>query len=157
LLEKTMGDAEMTKHLGGPESPEKLADRQRKYERLADSGKGRMFKIVDEATGEAIGTIGYWDKEWKGEQVYETGWSVIPAFQGRGIAVAATAQAIELARTEGKHRFMHAYPNVENAASNEICRKLGFTFIEECEFEFPPGHLMRCNDWRIVLREPRSE
>ena len=151
LLEKTMGDSEMTKQLGGAESPEKLAERQAKYERLADSGKGRMFKIVDEATGEAIGTIGYWDREWHGEQVYETGWSVIPAFQGRGIAVKATAQAVELARSERKHRFMHAFPNVDNAPSNAICRKLGFVLIEECEFEFPPGHFMRCNDWRLDL------
>lgn len=71
LLEKTMGDPEMTVHLGGPESPEKLAERQGKYERLADSGTGRMLKIVDEATGEAVGTVGYWDKTWRDEEVYE--------------------------------------------------------------------------------------
>jgi hypothetical protein len=23
--------------------------------------------------------------------------------------------------------------------------------MEECEFEFPPGHSMRCNDWRLDL------
>ncbi len=56
LLEQTMGDPEFTKHLGGPESHEKLAERQTRYERLADSGTGRMFKIVDAATGEAVGS-----------------------------------------------------------------------------------------------------
>jgi RimJ/RimL family protein N-acetyltransferase len=146
-----MGDPEMTKHLGGPESAEKLAERQVKYERLAASGKGRMFKIIDEGSGEAAGSVGYWDRDWKGAQVFETGWLVIPAFQGRGIASQATAKAIELAKAERMHRFLHAYPSVDNAASNAICRKLGFIFIEECEFEFPPGHLMRCNDWRLDL------
>jgi RimJ/RimL family protein N-acetyltransferase len=81
----------------------------------------------------------------------KTGWSVISAFQDRVIAVQATANPIELARAERKHRFLHAYPNVDNAASNAICRKLGFTFMEDCEFEFPPGHPMRCNDWRLDL------
>lgn len=151
LLEKTMGDPAMTEHLGGPESREELVARQAKYERLAGSGKGRMFKIVDEATGEAVGTVGYWDKTWRDREVYETGWSVIPAFQGRGIAVAATAQAIALAAAEGKHTSMYAYPSVTNPASNAICRRLGFELEEELEFEFPPGNPMRCNCWRLDL------
>jgi hypothetical protein len=34
------------------------------------------------------------------ERVYEVGWMVVPEFQGRGVAMAATAQAIELAKPE---------------------------------------------------------
>jgi RimJ/RimL family protein N-acetyltransferase len=151
LLEKLLGDSEMTVHLGGPESAEKLAERQVKYQRLPDSGAGRMFKIVDDETGEAVGSVGYWDKTWREQEVYETGWSVLPAFQGRGIASEATAQAIARARSDGKHRYLHAFPSVDNAASNAICRKLGFTLIEECEFEYPPGSFMQCNDWRLDL------
>jgi RimJ/RimL family protein N-acetyltransferase len=146
-----MGDPAMTKHLGGPESPEKLVERQDRYERLADSGKGRMLKIVDEATGASAGSVGYWEKDWRDETVYEIGWMVLPEFQGRGIAGDATAQAIALARADGKHRFVHAFPAIENAPSNAICRKLGFTLVEECEFEFPIGNFMRCNDWRLDL------
>lgn len=148
LLEKLMGDPEMTEHLGGPESPAKIAERQTRYDR---PGSG-MFKIVDEATGEAVGSVGYWERSWRGEQVYEIGWSVIPAFQGRGIARTATSRAIALARSEGKHRFLHAFPSVDNPASNAICRKLDFTLVEECEFEYPRGSFMRCNDWRLDLR-----
>jgi RimJ/RimL family protein N-acetyltransferase len=151
LLEKTMGDPAMTEHLGGQESTEKLADRQGRYERLAKSGKGRMFKIVDETTGEAAGSVGYWDKEWRGEEVYEIGWAVLPAFQGRGVASEATALAVDAARSDGKHRFVHAFPSVENGPSNAICRKLGFTLLEETEFEYPKGSFMQCNDWRLDL------
>lgn len=50
-----------------------------------------------------------------------------------------------------RHRFMHAFPSVENAPSNAICRKLGFALVEESEFEYPPSNLMRCNDWRLDL------
>jgi RimJ/RimL family protein N-acetyltransferase len=147
LVRRLMGDAAMTEHLGGPESEEKLLARQRRYER---EGSG-MFKIVDEGTGEAAGSVGYWEKEWRGGTVYETGWSVLPEFQGQGIAVAATRLVIEAARADGKHRYLHAFPSVENAPSNAICRKLGFELLGDSEFEYPKGHFMRCNDWRLDL------
>jgi RimJ/RimL family protein N-acetyltransferase len=150
LLERLMGDARMTEHLGGPESPERLQERQARYEGL--EGGDRMFKIVDAESGSGVGSVGYWTKEWRDAQAYEVGWMVVPEFQGRGIAVAATAQAIALAKADGRHRFMHAFPNVDNAPSNAICRKLGFELLEACEFEFPKRNFMTCNDWRLDLR-----
>ena len=90
LLEKLMGDPAMTENLGGPESPEKIVERQKRYERLRGAGKGRMFKIVETATGESVGSVGYWERESSEGQVYETGWMVLPAFQGRGVATSAT-------------------------------------------------------------------
>jgi RimJ/RimL family protein N-acetyltransferase len=147
ILQKTLGDPAMTKHIGGPESPEKIAERQSRYQREGS----RQYKIVDEATGEAVGWVGYWERTWRDEQVYEIGWSVLPAFQGRGVASRATAQAIVLARSENWLRSLHAFPSVQNAPSNAICRKLGFTLLEELEFEYPPGNFMRCNDWRLDL------
>ena len=150
LVQQLMGDPAMTEHLGGPESPEKLVDRQRRYEQLAASGRGSMLKIVDEA-GSAAGSVGYWEKDWRGGQIWEIGWMVLPAFQGRGLAGRATEQAIALARADGRHRFLHAFPSVDNAPSNAICRKLGFLLLGECDFEFPRGHWMRCNDWQLDL------
>jgi RimJ/RimL family protein N-acetyltransferase len=147
LLEQSLSDPKMTEHIGGPESPEKIAERQARYERPGS----RQYKIVDDASGQEVGWVGYWERTWHGEQVYEIGWSVLPAFQGRGIAGAATAEAIALARSERKHRFLHAFPSVDNAASNGICRKVGFTLVEECEFEYPPGSFMQSNDWRLDL------
>jgi RimJ/RimL family protein N-acetyltransferase len=47
---------------------------------------------------------------------------------------------------------VHAFPSVDNAPSNAICRKLGFTLLDGAiEFEYPPGNLLRCNDWRFDL------
>jgi RimJ/RimL family protein N-acetyltransferase len=149
LLERLVGDPAMMEHLGGPESPEKIADRQRRYER---AGTGdRVFAIVDAATGEKMGWVGYWPRAWRGKDVYEMGWSVLPAFQGRGIARQAAALAIERARSDGGRSLAHAFPSVDNAPSNAVCRRLGFTLVEACEFEYPPGHIMRCNDWRLDL------
>ena len=140
LLERLLGDPAMMEHLGGPESPEKIAERHGRYQRMGAAGTGRMFKIVDERSGEGVGSVGYWPRTWRGEEVYETGWSMLPAFQGRGIAAAGTAQAIAIAKSEQTRRYLHAFPSVANAPSNAICRKLGFTLVEASEFEYPPGH-----------------
>ena len=148
LLEKVLGDPEMMAHLGGPESPESIAQRHAGYER-EDS---RQFKIVDLTSGAAVGWVGYWELTWRDDQVYEIGWSVLPGFQGQGIGSLAAGQAILLARADHRHRFLHAFPSVDNEPSNAICRKLGFTLLEECEFEYPPGNFMQVNDWAIDLR-----
>jgi RimJ/RimL family protein N-acetyltransferase len=151
LLRRLLGDPAMTEHLGGPESEEKLVERQTKYERIGDTGTGRMFKMVDEASGEALGSVGYWEKDWRETTVWETGWSVLPEFQSRGIAGEATRLAIARARDEDKHRWLHAFPSVDNAPSNAICHKLGFELLGAFDFEYPPGNPMRCNDWRLDL------
>jgi RimJ/RimL family protein N-acetyltransferase len=157
LLHKTMGDPAMTEHLGGPETPEKIAARHERLQRLADSCQGRWFKIVDTATGEDAGSVGYWERTWHDEQVYEIGWSVLPAFQGRGIAGAGTALAIAMAKADGKHRYMHAFPSVDNAPSNGVCRKLGFTLLGAEDFEYPKGTFMPSNDWRLDLSDRLQE
>jgi RimJ/RimL family protein N-acetyltransferase len=137
----------MMEHLGGPESPEKLAERQARYEQPGS----RQFRIVDEETGQGAGHVGYWEREWDGGLVWEMGWAVVPVFQGRGYATAATRLAVGRARGERTHRFLHAFPAVDNPPSNAVCRKAGFELVGALEFEYPKGHLMRCNDWRLDL------
>jgi RimJ/RimL family protein N-acetyltransferase len=142
---------EMMENLGGPETEEQVVARHQRYVQIGETGTDRMFRIVLLPDLEAVGSVGYWERVWQGVTVYETGWSVLPEYQGRGIAAAATAAAIASAREQQKHRYVHAYPSVGNPASNAICRKLGFELVAEFDFEYPPGHLMRCNDWRLDL------
>jgi RimJ/RimL family protein N-acetyltransferase len=58
---------------------------------------------------------------------------------------------MDKAREEQRHRFVHAFPVVENAPSNAICRKLGFTLVGETDFPARRGGFVRCNDWRFEL------
>ena len=146
LLEKLLGDPAMMTHLGGPEPLEKIAKRQTRYEQ-----DPRQLRIVDDATGEGIGWVGYWDREWRGGSVYEIGWAVLPEAQGRGVATEATRLALAAARATGRHRWLHAVPGADNPPSNAICQKLGFTLLAARDFEYPPGTVMRCNDWRLDL------
>ena len=109
--------------------------------------------VPDEAAPDVVaGNVALWSHDQDGgAPVTEIGWMVLPEFQGRGIAVDATRLAIEHAERDGKHRYIHAFPNITNGASNAICRKLGFTFLDECNFEYPKGNPIRCNDWRLDL------
>jgi RimJ/RimL family protein N-acetyltransferase len=145
----------MKTHLGGPESEEKVLARHQRYVDIGGTGTGQMFRIVVLPEGEAAGSVGYWDRVWQDEPVYELGWSVLPSYQGRGVATAAAKAVVAHARAERKHRYLHAFPSVHNPASNAICRKLGFRFVAEVDFEYPPGTIMRSNDWRLDLIPPR--
>lgn len=142
---------EMAEHLGGPETEEQILARHKRYVGVGEPGSGQMFSIVLLPERDAAGIVGYWERVWQEETVYETGWSVLPEFQGRGIASVATEAIIVRARAEQKHQHLHAFPSVDNPASNAICRKLDFVLISECDFEYPPGSIMRCNDWRLDL------
>ncbi|WP_326594045.1 GNAT family N-acetyltransferase [Streptomyces brevispora] len=148
---------ELMDHLGGPESEEQLINRHGRYLALsADrTGRGRMFRIALTGEDEAVGAIGFWERTWQGQEVYETGWAVLAGFQGRGIASAATVAVAEQARAERKRRYQHAYPSVANGASNGVCRKAGFTLLGACEVEYPPGHPLLTNDWRLDLHPDR--
>ena len=148
-LLRLLNTPEMTAHLGGPEAEEKLLDRHRRYVALRESPAGRMYVI--EHDGERAGSIGFWERVWLGQPVYETGWGVLPEHQGRGIAAAAARAVLAQARAHGAHREVHAFPSVSHAASNAVCRKAGFTLLGEHDFEYPPGHLMRCHDWAVDL------
>jgi RimJ/RimL family protein N-acetyltransferase len=149
LLRKTNTPA-MTEHLGGPETEEQLLARHRRY--LDPNANGDMFRVVL-PEGEVVGSTG----EWQGAPAYETGYGVLPEFQGRGLAVAATVAVVGKAKTDGRHRFLHAFPSIDHVASNAVCRKAGFELVEECEFEYPKGHFIRSNVWRMDLAVAGAE
>ena len=148
LMTALLGDPAMTEHLGGPESPDKLRKRLDGYVSMTPA-EGRMFVITVGPGREAAGSVGYWPRE---PGVLETGWSVLPAFQGRGVATQGTRLCLDIAAADGGWQTIHAYPSVENAASNALCRRLGFVLLGQDRFEYPAGHWMTCNDWSLDLR-----
>lgn len=142
----------MTAHLGGPETEQQVLDRHRRYLDAAVDGTADMFVIVAGTQAVPVGTIGYWERRWHDEDVYETGWHVLPAFQGRGHATTAARLIVEHAREHGRRSALHAYPSADHPASNAVCRKAGFRLLGRSDFEYPRGRLMRVNDWRLDLR-----
>jgi RimJ/RimL family protein N-acetyltransferase len=150
LLEALMTDPQVMAHLGGPDSLEKIAGRHQRYLNLPETD--HMFKIIRGPGFAAVGSIGYWKTDWHDQDVFETGWFVLPAWQGQGIATGAGRLVIERARRERRYQSLHAFPAVANPASNAICRKLGFELVEQaCQVEYPIGHFMAANNWRLDL------
>jgi RimJ/RimL family protein N-acetyltransferase len=150
ITERFLTDPAMMEHLGGAQSMDMARASHRRFVDAATAGTGEMFKIVLKPGAEAAGGVGYWEKTWQGELVYETGWNVFPPYQGRGVAREATRMLIEHLKPLAKVRFLHAYPSVTNASSNGICRTLGFELLGEHQFEYG-GHALTCNDWRLDL------
>lgn len=149
LLEKLMSDPSVMEHLGGPESPDQIVERHQRYLHLPETN--HMYAILIEDS--AAGNVCYWETTVGDQIVYEMGWMVLPEYQKRGIATRAAQLVIDEARANQRHRFMHAFPGVDNPASNAICRKLNFSWIESCEVEYPKGRMMRANNWRLDLFE----
>jgi RimJ/RimL family protein N-acetyltransferase len=144
LIEALETDPEAMRHLGGPIDRERLAKVHRT--RLEEPF---WFKVTD--GGESVGTIGIWETKHGEETIHEAGWMVLPAHQGRGIATAALAQLIERARAEPTIERVHAFPPVDNAPSNALCRKFGFVLLGEEDFVYA-GRTLHCNDWALDTR-----
>ncbi|AEW98384.1 GNAT family N-acetyltransferase [Streptantibioticus cattleyicolor] len=149
LLRRT-NSPQMTAHLGGPETEERLVARHGRYLRL---DAGRMYRVTLADSGDTVGSIGFWERRWHGGTVWETGWGVLPEFQGRGLAVRAARALVTAARDAGGPRCLHAFPRVDHRASNAVCRKAGFELLGAVEFEYPKGHWLTSNDWRVDLGE----
>lgn len=152
ILQRTLGDPSQTVHLGGPENKDGIRERHKKYiATSADPKSGCMFVITLGTENTPVGTVGYWERDWEEQKVWEAGWSVLPEYQRRGIATAATRLVVEFVTGLRSHRYIFAYPSVDNHPSNAICRKLGFTLVGDRDFEYPPGNILYCNIWRRDL------
>jgi RimJ/RimL family protein N-acetyltransferase len=143
LIEALETDPNVMRELGGPIARSAIPAIHRR--RLDDPW---WFKIAVAPSGRAVGTIGIWDKELDGAAIHETGWMVLPEFQGRGVASAALELLITRVRAEPRFPSMHAFPPVTNEPSNALCRKFGFTLLGEREFVYA-GRPLQCNHWAL--------
>lgn len=149
LTEEIECDPEMMRELGGPISKAEIPRIHRR--RLESTSNGDWwFVILPSPSSAPAGTIGIWERDWNGARIHETGWMVLPSFQGQGIASRALEMMLARARSEPRFRRLHAFPSVSNAASNVICRKFGFAQLEEADLEYA-GRPLRCRHWELRL------
>lgn len=145
-------DPAMMTYLGGLTTPrDQIAERHQR--RVQTNAKGDWwFKILPEGEERGAGTIGIWRYEEEGRAVAEMGWMILPAFQGRGLCSRAGRMVIDRARAERKFGpVIVAHPNVENAASNRICEKLGFVKKGERDLKFRGEVPFRSAVWELTL------
>ncbi|SEJ52237.1 GNAT family N-acetyltransferase [Demequina mangrovi] len=148
---------EMMEHLAGPESAQRIRRRHEQYIRGWDSGRPHMYTVRRDDASEALGSIGWWESELRGEPCLETGWMVPPAHQRQGVATAAVRLLVDEARTAVREHDLPttllACPNVDNVASNALCRRAGFTHEGTLEDDYR-GVPMTLNIWTISLGGP---
>ena len=150
LYEGIHCDPRMMEHLGGPLPREGLEEKLRRDVATTRAGETWVLVIVPDDSEASAGTISVWEKDLEGERITEIGWMVLPEFQGRGLATEAVGAVLEKARSGSRWDAVHAFPPVTNAPSNAICRKMGFSRIEERDFLFR-GRVLRCRHWRLEL------
>lgn len=152
LYERTLTDPDMMSELGGPRPRRELEEKLQGIVNDVQAGTVWFSVIVpDEEDDAEAGHLCIWDHDWNGERINEIGWMVLPEFQGRGLASEAVRSILRRARLENKWGVIHAFPAVTNGPSNAICRKTGFSKIEEVDYVGFAGTL-RCSHWRIDLR-----
>ncbi|PZH19782.1 GNAT family N-acetyltransferase [Streptomyces sp. NTH33] len=141
-------DPVMTAELGGPLPVEGMADTVRRDAGRAAAGTAWVRMIVpDPRTPDVVaGTVTIGAHENDGGPRSEIGWMVLPEFQGRGLGRRAARALLEQARDEDRWGEVHAFPATTDAASNGICRSLGFRFLAEREVTFA-GRVLRTHHW----------
>jgi RimJ/RimL family protein N-acetyltransferase len=153
LYEAIHCDPAMMEHVGGPLPREGLPEKLARDVASVEADTSWIVVIVpDEDPNAAAGTVAVWEHVFDdGTTVNEIGWMVLPPFQGRGLGSEAVRTILERARVEGRWSPLHAFPPVTNARSNAMCRKMGFSWIRESDFQFR-DRTLRCNDWSLDLQ-----
>ncbi len=142
------------RHLGGAQTEEQIQQAHAKILQAISHG-GWCFKIVPELDGPVAGTVLIWKSTWRNEAIHEMGWMILPEFQGHGIASRAVQSLLSRASDQSAFRAVHAFPAVDNLASNRICERCGFSNIEQCHFEYSGNELL-CNHWQIRFDQADS-
>lgn len=150
LYEALMTDPATMTWLGGPRPRGGLEAKVRSLVEEVNAGQIWYFVVFPDGEETPAGTVCIWLHEWNGRTINEIGWMILPSYQGRGLATAAVRATLERARSERRWGMIHAFPHVNNEPSNGICRKLGFSLLEEVDTEGPGGKL-RSNHWVIDL------
>jgi RimJ/RimL family protein N-acetyltransferase len=138
-------DPVMMAELGGPLPAETIPEKVASDVETVATDQGWIKMIVTD-DGEVAGSVVLWSHEEDGRLISEMGWMVLPEHQGRGVAKWAAGTLLTDARADGRWGPVHAFPGVGNAASNGVCRSLGFRLLEERDVVFA-GRTLRTNHW----------
>lgn len=142
-------DPVMMADLGSPLPPEGIEDKVRRDVAAASADTSWIKMIIpgDDAA-QVAGSVALWRHDAGTGMISEIGWMVLPDFQRRGLGKHAVQTLLEAARDDGRWGLVHAFPAVTNAASNGICRSVGFRLAGQQDVTFA-GQVLRTNHWII--------
>lgn len=136
------GNAEVARLIGGPFTPQVVAERLRREMELQDSLGVQYWPIFLRAADQFAGCCGL--RPYRQENgVYEIGFHLLPAVWNKGLAQEAAGAVIDFAFRSIAANGLFAGHHPENAASRHVLEKLGFLYTHE-ELYPPTARMHRC-------------
>jgi RimJ/RimL family protein N-acetyltransferase len=117
LLEAIYCDPRMLVHLGDPMPREQVPAKLRSVVEGVQSGRDWYFVVMLDGSGQAAGAVCVWHSDFEGQPISEIGWTVLPDYQGQGLASRAVAAVLDKARVDKRWGTLHAFPATSNGPS----------------------------------------
>jgi RimJ/RimL family protein N-acetyltransferase len=131
VLDRWETDAEFMRHLGDPTPGDVQIERWERH--WQERGFG-LLAVQWRETGELVGRSGpQYHRAWAADP--EVGWSIDPAWWGRGIATEAGAASIVWAFGELGFARVVSITTETNHASRRVMEKLGFRLLTTFDWE----------------------
>jgi RimJ/RimL family protein N-acetyltransferase len=135
--------------LGGP-IPAEEAERIHRH-RLERTGHGDVyFTIVPAGARRPVGVAAVFETAWGDGVIHEAGVMLLPQAQRGGLGLTVLRMLTEHARSDGAIAQLHGFTAVTNRGGNELCRRLGWRTVGECDLDYE-GRPVRCNHWVLDL------
>jgi ribosomal-protein-alanine N-acetyltransferase len=142
---RMMSDPQVIRYIGTPPmaSFEKAVQRVERILANFEKHEGICWALADRATGEYLGSCGYW-RLMKPHDRAEIGYDLAPHAWGRGLAVEAAGSVLAFGFAQMGLHSVEAQIHPENTASRRVLEKLGFAqegyfrqnFYDEFEQQF---------------------
>jgi len=117
---------------------------------LGSPGGWVQLSVEDRATGQLVGDVGL-SPATDEPGVIKVGYTISPAFQGKGYATEAVAALVDYAFDTLGADVVRAYASADNAASIRVAEKVGLTLMERME------HRRGDQVWYAVRYERRRD
>ena len=110
---------------------------------------GGLNALVDRYTNQFIGMCGLLIQEVDGKREFEIGYSILPAYWGRGYALEAASKCRDFAFENDLAEYLISIIHKENEKSVRVAIKNGMTLWKSTEFWNLPVNVYRINkkDW----------
>jgi ribosomal-protein-alanine N-acetyltransferase len=120
-------DESVNEFIDRPETKTKEDARQfiRKINKGIAANESLYWAITERGNNKLIGTICIWNID-KEKAVAETGYELLPSYQGKGIMKEALAKVIEYGFGQMKLKMLEAYTHPGNSRSTILLEKFNF-------------------------------
>ncbi|HEU4471517.1 MAG TPA: GNAT family protein [Flavisolibacter sp.] len=123
------------------------------YASLRRDGTGTWWKIVDQASGQKLGAVGYNNYQ-PAHRRAEIGYWLLPAFWGKGIVTEVLPVLLHYLFEEIRVHRIEAMVETANSASAKLLQKLGFTLEGSLrDYEIKNGRYISLEVYSLLSHE----